>query len=62
MITKLVIYGVTNLKFSLIVFQKNGKHEQVIAYASEGLTPIQKHYHPMEGECYALIWKIMHFK
>jgi len=38
-----------------ILSQKFGRHEQVIAYASKGLSPIQCHFHPMEGECYALI-------
>jgi hypothetical protein len=31
------------------------------AYPSKGLSPIQKCFHPMEGECYALVWGIMHF-
>ncbi len=33
-----------------------------MAYASKGLTDTQKKFHPMEGECYALIWGIMHFR
>jgi len=33
-----------------------------VAYASKGLTDTQKKFHPMEGECYALIWGIMHFR
>jgi hypothetical protein len=33
-----------------------------VAYASKGLTEVQKKFHPMEGECYALIWGIMHFR
>jgi hypothetical protein len=44
-----------------ILSQKQDKHECVIAYASKGLTPSQRNFHPMEGECYALIWGIMHF-
>ncbi len=32
-----------------------------MAYASKGLTSAQKKFHPMEGECYALIWGVMHF-
>jgi len=44
-----------------ILSQKFEKHEQFIAYASKGLSPIQKHLHPMEGECYVFIWGIMHF-
>jgi hypothetical protein len=36
--------------------------ERVVAYASKGLTIVQKKFHPMEGECYALIWGIMHFR
>ncbi len=45
-----------------ILSQKSGKHEQVIAYASKGLSPVQRHFHHMEGECYAFIWGIMHFR
>ncbi len=33
-----------------------------MAYASKALTPAQKKFHPMEGECYALIWGLMHFR
>ncbi len=44
-----------------ILSQKQDKHECVIAYASKGLIPSQRKFHPMEGECYALIWGIMHF-
>jgi hypothetical protein len=33
-----------------------------MAYASKGLTVAQRRFHPMEGECYALIWGIMHFR
>jgi hypothetical protein len=42
--------------------QKEGKFEKVVAYASKSLTKAQRKFHPMEGECYALIWGIMHFK
>jgi hypothetical protein len=45
----------------LVLSQKQNKHECVIAYASKGLTTSQRKFHPMEGECYALIWGIMHF-
>jgi hypothetical protein len=45
-----------------ILFQKEGRMERVVAYASKGLTTMQKKFHPMEGECYALIWGIMHFR
>ncbi len=45
-----------------ILFQKEGKLEWVVAYASKGLTSTQRKFHPMEGECYALIWGIMHFR
>jgi hypothetical protein len=45
-----------------ILSQKEGRMEKVIAYASKGLTTVQKKFHPMEGECYALIWGIMHFR
>jgi len=33
-----------------------------VAYASKGLSKSQKNYPPMEGECYALIWVVMHFR
>jgi hypothetical protein len=42
--------------------QREGKLEKVVAYANKGLTEVQKKFHPMEGECYALIWGIMHFR
>ncbi len=42
--------------------QKEGKLEKVVAYASKSLTEAQKKFHPMEGECDALIWGIMHFR
>jgi hypothetical protein len=42
--------------------QKEGKFEKVVAYASKSLTEAQRKFHPMEGECYALIWGVMHFK
>ncbi len=45
-----------------ILSQKEGKLEKVVAYASKSLTKAQRKFHPMEGECYALIWGIMHFK
>ncbi len=47
---------------SAILSQKEGRMERVVAYASKGLTTVQKKFHPMEGECYALIWGIMHFR
>ncbi len=34
----------------------------MIAYASKSLTEAQRKFHPMEGECYALIWGVMHFR
>jgi hypothetical protein len=36
--------------------------ERVITYTSKGLMYVQRKFHPMEGECYALIWGIMHFR
>ncbi len=33
-----------------------------MAYASKSLTEAQRKFHPMEGECYALIWGVMHFR
>jgi len=45
-----------------ILSQREGKLEKVVAYASKSLTVAQKKFHPMEGECYALIWGVMHFR
>jgi hypothetical protein len=45
-----------------ILSQREGKFEKVMAYARKGLTKVQRKFHPMEGECYALIWGIMHFR
>jgi hypothetical protein len=45
-----------------ILSQKHGQREHVITFANKGLSSIQRHFHPMEGECYAFIWGIMHFK
>jgi len=45
-----------------ILSQKEGKFERVIAYASKSLTEAQRKFHLMEGECYALIWGVMHFR
>jgi len=45
-----------------ILSQREGKLEKVVTYASKSLTEAQKKFHPMEGECYALIWGIMHFR
>jgi hypothetical protein len=45
-----------------ILSQKNGKSEWVVAYARKGLPLVQKKFHPMEDECYALVWGIMHFR
>jgi len=45
-----------------ILSQREGKLEKVVAYASKSLTEAQKKFHPMEGECYALIWGVMHFR
>jgi hypothetical protein len=45
-----------------ILSHKAGMQEQVIAYASKGLSPVQCRFHPMEGECYAFIWGIMYFR
>jgi hypothetical protein len=49
-------------KVGAILAQKEGKNEKVIAYANKGLSLVQKKYHPMEGECYALVWGIKHFR
>jgi hypothetical protein len=45
-----------------ILSQKEGKIEKVIAYASKSLIEAQRKFHPMEGECYALILGVMHFR
>jgi hypothetical protein len=45
-----------------ILSHKQNKHEWVIAYVSKGFTPSWRKFHPMEGECYALIWGVMHFR
>ncbi len=44
-----------------ILSQREGKLEKVVAYANKSLIMAQRKFHPMEGECYALIWGIMHF-
>jgi hypothetical protein len=46
----------------VVLSQREGRFEKVIAYASKALTVAQKKFHPMEGECYALIWGILHFR
>jgi len=38
-----------------ILSQKEGRFKKVVAYAIKGLTVAQRKFHPMEGECYALI-------
>jgi hypothetical protein len=45
-----------------ILSQKEGRLEKVVAYASKSLTEAQRKFHPMEGESYALIWGVMHFR
>jgi hypothetical protein len=45
-----------------ILSQKEGIFEKVVAYASKSLTEAQRKFHPVEGECYALIWGIMNFR
>ncbi len=42
----------------VILSQKEGKFEKVVAYASKSLREAQIKFHPMGGECYALIWGI----
>jgi hypothetical protein len=41
--------------------QKEPKLEKVVSYANKSLTEAQRKFHPMEGECYTLIWG-MHFR
>jgi hypothetical protein len=45
-----------------VLSQKEGRLEKVVAYANKGLMMAQRKFHPMEEECYALIWGIMHFR
>jgi hypothetical protein len=45
----------------VILSQKEGKFEKV-AHANKSLIEAHRKFHPMEGECYTLIWGIMHFK
>ncbi len=44
-----------------ILSQWEARNERVVAYVNKGFSLIQKRFHPMEGECYVLIWDIMHF-
>jgi len=45
-----------------LLSQKEGIIEIAMAYASKGLSLIQCKFHPIEDECYALIWGIKHFQ
>jgi hypothetical protein len=45
-----------------VLSQREGRCEKVVAYASKALIVAQRKFHPMEGECYALIWGILHFR
>ncbi len=45
-----------------LLSQKEGKMERVVVYANKGLTSAQRKFHPIEEECYALIWGVMHFR
>jgi len=45
-----------------ILSQKEGRFEKVVVYASKSLTEAQRKFHPMKGECYTLIWGVMHFR
>jgi hypothetical protein len=46
----------------VVLCPKDGRKGVVVPYESKGLSKSQKKYHPMEGECYPLIWVVMHFK
>ncbi len=41
---------------SAILSQKDGRIEMVVVYASKNLFDVQKRFHPMEGECYEVVW------
>jgi len=47
---------------SVVLSEKEGRFEKVVVYASKGLTMAQRKFHPMEGECYALIWGMLEKK
>ncbi len=47
---------------NIIFSQKDRRKECVITFANKGLSTIQQRFHPMEGEYYALIWVVMHFR
>jgi len=40
---------------------KREGNERVVAYVNKVSSLVQKKFHPMEGEDYALIWGFMHF-
>jgi hypothetical protein len=44
-----------------IMSQKEGIYKEVIVYANKRFSFVYKKFHPMEGECYALIRGILHF-
>jgi hypothetical protein len=46
----------------MIVSQKDGWKEHVITYINKGFSTKYKCFHPVEGECYALICGTMHFR
>jgi hypothetical protein len=43
-------------KVGAILSQKDGRNELVIAYVSKRFSLVQKKFHRMEGECYALVY------
>lgn len=55
--TKAFILDVNRLikGMGVVLSQKERRFEQVVAYANKVLSPLQKKFHPMEGECYKLI-------
>jgi hypothetical protein len=60
--TKLFILDVdwSTKEVGAVLCQKDLRKGVVVAYASKGISKSPKNYHPMEGECYALIWVVMH--
>lgn len=57
-----MLINLSTKRVGAVLSQKEGMFEQVMAYVNKTLSLVHKKFHPMEGECYALIWQIMHYK